>query len=83
MILLLLYPKHVIKLSWYNLGCYSSTEIILCIFTDFHRVDRVIPRTRPSPSSFSRSPYHLVLGNGIDSISPESVMNRPSRTRLD
>ena len=26
MLLLLLYPKHVIKLSWYNLGCYRNPE---------------------------------------------------------
>ena len=53
-------------------------EIILCILTVLHRVDRVISRTRPSPPSFSRYTLRLVPGNGIDSVSLESVINRPS-----
>ena len=29
MLLLLLYPKHVIKLSGYNLGCYKNSHVTL------------------------------------------------------
>ena len=33
--LLLLYPKHVVKLSWYNLGCYSGSKyIFLVLYVD-------------------------------------------------
>ena len=64
MVLLLLYPKHVIKLSWYNLRCYSTHAIIIilvqrvvCVIRDDVLVFIVVMKCLSMLRQFKRTKY--------------------------